>query len=54
MSRLFAAAVLFSVIAMPVFACEFNKSAATDTQSSTVASQPDADQATPPKSDKAS
>jgi hypothetical protein len=55
MTRVFAAAVLFSVIAMPVFACEWNKSAAADSQSSTVASQPADDHpATPPASDKAS
>jgi hypothetical protein len=55
MTRLLATAVLFSVIAMPVFACEWNKSAATDNQSSTVASQPADDHAaTPPASDKAS
>jgi len=58
MTRLFAAAVLFSVVAMPVFACEWNKSASTDSQSSTVASQPANDHATPPpsqpSSDKAS
>jgi hypothetical protein len=55
MVRLFAAAVLLSVAAMPAFACEWNKSAASDTHTSTVASQPSDDHAaTPPASDKAS
>jgi len=55
MTRLFAAALVFSVAAMPAFACEWNKSAAADTRSSTVASQPSNDHAaTPPASDKAS
>lgn len=39
MTRLFAAALLLSAVAMPAFACEWNKSASTDSQSSTVASQ---------------
>ncbi len=55
MTRLFAAAVLFSIAAMPAFACEWNKSAASDPHTSTVASQPSNDRAaTPPASDKAS
>jgi len=39
MTRLFAAALLLSAVAIPAFACEWNKSASTDSQSSTVASQ---------------
>jgi hypothetical protein len=55
MTRLLAAAVLLSVAAMPAFACEWNKSAASDTHTSTVASQPSDDRAaTPPVNDKAS
>ncbi len=55
MTRLFAAAVLLSVAAMPAFACEWNKSAESDTHSSTIASQPSDDHpATPPANDKAS
>jgi hypothetical protein len=58
MTRLIAAAALLSVVAMPAFACEWNKSASTDTRSSTVASQPSDDHsappASPPASDKAS
>jgi hypothetical protein len=56
MIRLFAAALLLSVAAMPAFACEWNKSAASDTHTSTVASQPSSDDraATPPANDKAS
>ncbi len=55
MTRLFAAAVLLSIAAMPAFACEWNKSAASDTHTSTVASQPSDDHAaTPPADGKAS
>jgi hypothetical protein len=54
MTRLFAAALLLSVIAVPAFACEYNKSAETDGKTSTVASQPASDHAGQQKTDKAS
>ena len=38
MTRLFAAAVLLIAMAAPVLACDFNKSASTDTHSTTAAS----------------
>ena len=47
MTRLFAAALLLSAVAMPAFACEWNKSASSDVKSSTVASQPSGDHTTP-------
>ena len=50
MIRLLAAALLLSAVAMPAFACDWNKSAATDNRSSTVAAQPTDDQTTPPPS----
>ncbi len=54
MTRLFAAALLLSAIAVPAFACEYNKSAETTGKTSTVASQPSNDQSAPQKADKAS
>jgi hypothetical protein len=54
MTRLFAAALLLSVIAVPAFACEYNKSAETTGKTSTVASQPSNDHAGQQKTDKAS
>jgi hypothetical protein len=54
MVRLFAAALLLSVIAVPAFACEYNKSAETDGKTSTVASQPASDQSGQARKDKAS
>ncbi len=47
MTRLLAAALLLTVAAAPAFACDWNKSASTDTQSRTVASQPTDDHAAP-------
>ena len=41
MTRLLAAAVLFTMAGAPAFACDFQKSVSTDTQKRTVASQPD-------------
>ena len=38
MTRLIAAAVLLMASALPVLACDFNKSASTDTHSTTAAS----------------
>ncbi len=40
MIRLSAAALLLILTAMPAFACEYNQSASTDTQSRTATSQP--------------
>jgi hypothetical protein len=54
MTRLFAAAMLLTALAAPAFACEWNKSAASDQKSSTVASQPADEHSAPPASDKAS
>jgi hypothetical protein len=54
MTRLFAAAMLLSVVAVPAFACEYNKSAETNGKTSTVASQPSNDHAGQQKTDKAS
>jgi hypothetical protein len=55
MTRLFAAALLLTAVATPVFACDWNKSAASDSKPSTVASQPaDSHSATPPATDTAS
>ncbi len=49
MARLLAAAVLLAVAAAPAFACDWQKSASTDTQKQTVASQPtNGHSATPP------
>ncbi len=48
MTRLFAAAILLATLAAPAIACEYNKSASTDTKPSTVASQPADDHPAPP------
>jgi len=48
MTRLLGTAVLLTVAAVPSFACELEKSASTDTQKRTVASQPADDHSTPP------
>jgi len=48
MTRLFAAAVLLSIAAVPAFACDWNQSAASDDHTSTVASQPTDNTQTPP------
>jgi len=48
MIRLLTAAVLLCAAAAPAFACPWANSASTDTQPSTVASQPADDHATPP------
>ena len=48
MARLLAAAVLLAVAAAPAFACDWQKSASTDTQKQTVASQPTNNHSTPP------
>ncbi len=48
MTRLLAAAVLLTMAAAPVFACDLQKSVSTDVQKRTVASQPD--HSTPPPS----
>jgi hypothetical protein len=54
MARLLAAAVLLTVAAAPAFACDWQKSASTDAQKRTVASQPAYDHSTPPSSTAAS
>jgi hypothetical protein len=48
MTRLMAAAMLLIAATMPAFACDWMKSVSTDSQSSTVASQPANGQQTPP------
>jgi hypothetical protein len=48
MTRLLIAAALLGFAAAPAFACDWNSAASTDTKSSTVASQPATDTATPP------
>jgi hypothetical protein len=47
MTRLLAAALLLTVAAAPAFACEWNKSVSVE-KPSTVASQPQGDQTSPP------
>jgi hypothetical protein len=47
MIRLLAAALLFAGVAVPAFACDYNKSVSTETDQSTVASQPGGDHAVP-------
>ena len=47
MTRLLAAALLLIATAVPAFACSWNQSASTDSQSKTAASQP-ADNHQPP------
>jgi hypothetical protein len=54
MTRIFAAAMLLSVVALPALACEYNKSADTGGKQSTVASQPSNDQSGQQKADKPS
>ena len=49
MTRLLAAAMLLTVAALPAFACDWNKSASTDSRSSAVASQTANDHAAPPR-----
>ena len=47
MTRLLTAAICLTIAAAPAFACEWQKSASTDTQKRTVASQPAASHSTP-------
>ena len=48
MTRLLAAAMLLTVVAVPAFACDWNKSVSTDTKSRAVASQSTDNHAAPP------
>jgi hypothetical protein len=50
MIRLLAAALLLAAATAPAFACPWNQSVSTDTQPSTVASQPADTSTTPPPS----
>lgn len=50
MTRLLAAAVLLTAAVAPAFACELEKTAATEGQTRTVSSQPANDHSTPPPS----
>jgi hypothetical protein len=52
MTRLFVATMCLTIATAPAFACEVEKSASTETQKNTVASQPANNHSTP-QSDKA-
>jgi hypothetical protein len=50
MTRLLAATVFLALAAAPAFACQWQKSASTESQTRTVASQPADDHSAPPPS----